>query len=63
MEKTEQNGPDPVHLAPLIERILSSDRPRLRYRIGNDAYWVPKLRRLIPEALFEFLLRKIYDIR
>lgn len=63
MEKTEQNGPDPIHLARLIERILGADKPRLRYRIGTDAYWVPKLRRLIPESLFEFLLRKIYDIR
>lgn len=63
MEKTEQSGPDPIHLARLIARILSADKPRLRYRIGTDAYWVPKLRRLIPESLFEFLLRKIYDIR
>jgi len=63
MEKSEQSGPDPIHLARLIERILNADRPRLRYRIGTDAFWVPKLRRVIPEPLFEFLLRKIYDIR
>lgn len=62
MERAEQSGPDPIGFARLLLRILAAPRPRLRYRLGSDAVWVPRARRLVPEALFEHLLRANFDM-
>lgn len=62
MAKSEQSGPDPIAFAYLLEKILNSPNPRLRYRLGNDSVWVPRLRALIPESLFERILRRNYKI-
>jgi NAD(P)-dependent dehydrogenase (short-subunit alcohol dehydrogenase family) len=62
MAKNEQSGPDPSVMADCVARVLQARRPRLRYRVGMDARWVPRLRHLIPEALFEAALRKSYEI-
>jgi NAD(P)-dependent dehydrogenase (short-subunit alcohol dehydrogenase family) len=62
MAKSEQSGPDPILFARLLERILNSPRPRLRYRLGSDAAWVPRIRAVIPESTFQWALRKNYQI-
>ena len=62
MARSEQAGPDPAGVARCVARVLAASRPRLRYRVGNDARWVPRLRRLIPEWLFEAALRRNYEI-
>ncbi|WAS91229.1 SDR family NAD(P)-dependent oxidoreductase [Nannocystis punicea] len=62
MARSEQSGPDPIGFARLLLRILEAPRPRLRYRLGNDAVWVPRARRLIPESLFEWLMRNNYEM-
>jgi NAD(P)-dependent dehydrogenase (short-subunit alcohol dehydrogenase family) len=62
MAKNEQSGPDPSVMADCVARVLQARRPRLRYRVGMDARWVPRLRLLIPEAFFEAALRKSYEI-
>jgi NAD(P)-dependent dehydrogenase (short-subunit alcohol dehydrogenase family) len=62
MAESEQAGPDPSGVALCVARVLQAPRPRLRYRVGTDARWVPRLRRLIPEWLFEAALRKYYEI-
>ncbi len=62
MARSEQAGPDPAGVARCVARVLSSSRPRLRYRVGNDARWVPRLRLLMPEWLFEAALRRNYEI-
>ena len=43
-------------------RILTSRRPRLRYRVGPDAVWVPRLRPLLPASVFEYAIRKNYKV-
>jgi NAD(P)-dependent dehydrogenase (short-subunit alcohol dehydrogenase family) len=62
MAQSEQAGPDPSGVARCVARVLAASRPRLRYRVGNDARWVPRLRRLIPEWIFEAALRRNYEI-
>jgi NAD(P)-dependent dehydrogenase (short-subunit alcohol dehydrogenase family) len=62
MARSEQAGPDPAWVARCVARVLAASRPRLRYRVGNDARWVPRLRRLMPEWLFEAALRRNYGI-
>jgi len=62
MAQSEQSGADPLLFAKLLVRILESPRPRLRYRLGNDAKWVPRARKLMPEPLFEWGLREFYKM-
>lgn len=62
MARSEQSGPDPIKLARLVESILAAKRPKLRYRVGLDSKWVPRIRRVIPESLFERILRSNYKI-
>ena len=62
MKDSEQAGPDPSGVAERVARILAARRPKLRYRVGADARWVPRLRRLMPEFLFEAALRRNYRI-
>lgn len=62
MKKSEQSGPDPSGVAELVARVLAARRPKLRYRVGTDARWIPRLRRLMPEFLFEAALRRNYRI-
>ncbi|MCY1065040.1 hypothetical protein OV090_09730 [Nannocystis sp. RBIL2] len=56
------HGYDPLRFAELLLQILGARRPRLRYRLGTDAVWVPRARRLIPESLFEWLMRANYQM-
>lgn len=62
MAKSEQSGPDPILFARLLVRILESPKPRLRFRLGNDSVWVPRARKLIPESVFEWVLRENYKM-
>jgi short-subunit dehydrogenase len=40
-------------VARVVERIMESPAPRLRYPVGSQAVWVPKLKFFLPEAWFE----------
>ena len=57
-EKSIENGSDPEIVARLVSKIVSSKRPKLRYRVGQDAVYFPYLRRLVPERVYERALRK-----
>lgn len=61
MARAEQSGPGPIRFAEVLLRILGARRPRLRYRLGNDAVWVPRARRLVLESLFEWPMRANYE--
>lgn len=51
-------GDNPGKVAQAIARIASSQSPRLRYRVGNEAQWLPPLRAILPDKLFRFGARK-----
>jgi NAD(P)-dependent dehydrogenase (short-subunit alcohol dehydrogenase family) len=63
MEHDEARGPDPALVARLLERILASPNPRLRYLIGptyeNIAVW---LKSVLPASVFEWALGKYYKL-
>jgi NAD(P)-dependent dehydrogenase (short-subunit alcohol dehydrogenase family) len=59
MEHDEMNGADPEQMARLVERIVNSRSPRLRYITGplyETAAVV--LKRILPARLFEWILAK-----
>jgi NAD(P)-dependent dehydrogenase (short-subunit alcohol dehydrogenase family) len=64
MEADETNGPSPMIVAHLLERIIANPSPRLRYPVGPV---VDKLaiavKRMVPYPFFESVLSKYYRVR
>ncbi len=56
-------GGDPAKVAKLIVRVAESKLPRLSYRIGDDAFWVPRLKAVLPERLFRLGLRRRFHLQ
>ncbi len=55
-------APDPARVAETVARVLAARRPRLRYRVGRDATWVPRLRALLPQSVFERAVRRRFGL-
>lgn len=55
-------GENPDLVARMIVSVAKSQSPRLRYRVGNDAQWVPRLRAILPDRLFRFGARKRFNL-
>lgn len=62
MIQSEQSSPGPEAFAALVEKILRSRSPKLRYRVGSDAQWVPVVKPLLPAGLYETLIRRNYRL-
>ena len=62
IQQTIAHGDDPVKVAELIVHIAETTSPRLRYRVGQDAWWAPRFKALIPESWFRFGLRKRFKL-
>lgn len=62
-EAEEAKAPVPEAVAELIAQILRTPNPRLRYKVGMfmQTLVVP-LKRLLPQAMFEWVLRLVMDI-
>jgi NAD(P)-dependent dehydrogenase (short-subunit alcohol dehydrogenase family) len=61
MEQDERNGPAPEVVARLVERILQTASPNLRYKSGLfiQTFGVG-LKRVVPYALYEKAMKKMY---
>ena len=57
-EEAMLRGADPVIVAKLIWRIIEDESPRLRYRVGKAAIWIPRIRGVIPEGLFQAAIQR-----
>lgn len=57
-----ERGGDPVEVARVIASIAESPRPKLRYRVGRDAAWIPRVRALLPEAMFMRGMRQRFGL-
>jgi len=59
----EQNGPGPEIVAQLVNRVVNTRNPRLRYTVGPPvqrmAVW---MKRLLPNAAMEYGMRKYYGL-
>jgi NAD(P)-dependent dehydrogenase (short-subunit alcohol dehydrogenase family) len=49
----EEEGPGPELVAETVLRIVASSKPHLRYVIGQQAKRVSRLRRFLPEGVFQ----------
>lgn len=55
-----RRGDDPSTVAQLI--VARAPAPRLRYGVGSEARWLPYLRVLLPQSLFDRLLRRGFGL-
>ena len=61
IEHDEQNGQSPVKIAYLIEKIIKTKNPRLRYAIGAfDQKLSIFLKKILPNRLFDKIIMSYY---
>ncbi len=60
--KSVQNGKGPEVVASVILDVVSSRSPGLRYRIGGDSVWLPRVKALMPQKGFEIGVRKTFHL-
>ena len=58
-----QKGGNPEQVARVILRILRTPSPRLRYPVGEEAVWLPYLKVLLPQSLFDVLVRRGFGLK
>jgi hypothetical protein len=49
-------------VAQRVLEIARSDRPRLRYRVGADATWLPRLKNVTPWGMFAAGVRRTFGL-
>ena len=54
----EEKALEPTVVAEVILRIIESKSPRLRHTVGNDVAKISRMRRFLPEAIFEKGMRR-----
>ncbi len=63
MKEEEQQGKAPYPVAKLVERIIDTPSPRLRYTVGPFGERLgPKLKSVLPYRLYELLFMKHYKL-
>ena len=63
IERSFVEGGDPAEVAELVVRVAGAKAPRLRYRVGSGARWVPVLKGLLPQKAFAMGMRKRFNLR
>ena len=59
----ERDGADVMKIAKLMNRIIQSPSPGLRYAIGNPLdLLAARVKKIIPQTVFELLVRDHYNI-
>ena len=62
LERALTEGGDPKRAAQVILKIAQSTAPRFRYGVGSGAAWLPHLRTLLPQQLFDYLVRRGFGL-
>ncbi len=58
----EEKAAEPTLVAECVLRIIENGSPKLRYRVGQDALTNTRLRRFLPEVLFERGVRDYFHL-
>ncbi len=59
----EKSGSAPEVVARAIHHALTSDRPRIRYRVGKHAKLLATLPKLMPESLLDLLRAQVFGLK
>lgn len=57
-----KHGISPDAVARTVLRIITSRSPSLRYRVGTDAAWFPRLKSVLPWPLFAVGVRRTFAV-
>jgi NAD(P)-dependent dehydrogenase (short-subunit alcohol dehydrogenase family) len=57
-----EHGLPPARVAEAILRAVGDPKPRLRYRVGREATWIPRVRVVAPQARFEETTRRMFGL-
>lgn len=57
-----ERAPEPTMVAECVLRVIESKSPRLRYTVGKEAGRISRLRRFLPESLFEKGTRSFFHL-
>lgn len=57
-----QHGIPPEAVAKTVLRAIKSRSPSLRYRVGRDATWIPRLKSALPWSLFAVGVRRTFAV-
>jgi NAD(P)-dependent dehydrogenase (short-subunit alcohol dehydrogenase family) len=60
--RSVRTGRPAREVAEQIVEVSREPLPRLRYRVGRDARWVPRLRLLLPERVFTHAYRRRFGL-
>jgi NAD(P)-dependent dehydrogenase (short-subunit alcohol dehydrogenase family) len=55
-------GQQPEEIARLILALIRKASPRLRYRVGSDSVWLPRVKMMVTEASFEAGVRRKFHL-
>ncbi|HEV2398988.1 MAG TPA: SDR family NAD(P)-dependent oxidoreductase [Candidatus Sulfotelmatobacter sp.] len=58
----EKNGSSPDVVAVAVHHALTSDRPRLRYRVGKHAKLLATIPKLLPERVFDLVIMRMLGL-
>lgn len=58
---TEEGGL-PAQVAECIVDVAQAEAPQLRYRVGREANWVPRLKNWLPDSLFARIVRRRFGL-
>jgi hypothetical protein len=61
-EQAVAKGDDPGETANLVLSLIQTRKPRLRYRTGKAALWLPRLKALLPWSMFNAGTRKNFGL-
>ena len=63
-EHDEQHGTDPIKLAKLVDKIIRSSHPKLRYRVGSlSQRFAASLKGTISDRIVQWILMKYYKVK
>jgi len=55
-------GIPPEQVARRVLQIVEDPNPRLRYRVGAQATWLPRLRNIVPWKVYAAGVRKTFAV-
>jgi len=61
-DQSVQEGDNPDRVAELILSVIKSKYPRLRYRVGKQSIWLPRVKAFSPESAFEAGVRRNFHL-